>query len=126
MTGRGLLDRLGKPAKRSTVLESIVAHLRVLLNSRTGTSLTAPDYGVIDFNDIVHNLPDGVRYIQASLRETIQNHEPRLTNVNIRHLKTDDSLLLRFEITARLAGDPLNVLRLHCRLYPGGMFAIGS
>jgi type VI secretion system protein len=126
MTGRGLLDRLEKPSKRSTVLESVVAHLRVLLNSRTGTSLTIPDYGVIDFNDIVHNLPDGVRFIQASLQETIQTHEPRLTNVKVRYLKTDDSLLLRFEITARLAGDPLNVLRIHSHLYPGGMFAIGS
>ena len=124
MAGRGILERLGKPSSRYSSTESIVAHLRVLLNSRPGTSLTVPDYGVVDFNDVVHTLPDSIRNIQQSIRTTIETHEPRLKHVNVRYLRTDDSLLLRFEITARLAENPQNVIRLHSNMHLGGLFTV--
>ncbi len=124
MAGRGLLDRLAAPSQGRDSVESIVAHLRALLNSRPGISSTVPDYGVVDFNDIVHTLPDGVRKIRQSIRQAIQTHEPRLTNISVRHVPSDDPTLMRFEIVARLSEDSKKVLRLQSCMRPGGLFTV--
>lgn len=126
MAVRGLLGRLGAKGRQYDPLESIGAHLRALLNSRTGMSLTVPGFGAVDFNDIVHNLPDGIRFLQSALRATIQTYEPRLDNINVRHIRADDSLYLKFEITARLIDDPKRNLRIVSSWHPGGLFTIDS
>ena len=63
MAGRGLLSRI---ERRRDVLaqldavESITEHLRVLLNTRKGESVTAPGFGVVDFTDLVHTFPAAI------------------------------------------------------------------
>ncbi len=122
MAGRALLSRIGeKGGARVDEVESVLDHLRVLLNTRRGESVTALDFGVIDFADVVHEFPGGVQQLAKSIRATITQYEPRLRNVNVRHVADEESLTLRFEITAQLAeGRSGRTLRLSTTVRPGG------
>jgi type VI secretion system protein len=107
MPGRGLLSRLDASGLRATRAldehDSIIEHLRVLLNARRGSSPTAPDFGIPDFSDLVHAFPGAIQTLQRSIKDTILAFEPRLKQVAVRHTPTEDPLTLRFEITAVLA-----------------------
>ena len=83
-------------------MDSIAAHLRVLLNSRQGEAAIAPSFGVTDFASLVH-APQSPQMLAASLRTTILEYEPRLKNVTVRQVDDGDPLVLRFEITAAIA-----------------------
>jgi type VI secretion system protein len=132
MARRGLLSRLdseGSHASAEDPSESIVAHLKVLLNTRVGDAATVPEFGVVDFTDVVHQFPASVQVLQQSIRETILHFEPRLKNVSVRHVPDEDPLQLRFEITGHLSdaavargggGRTRGMLRFRTQLHPGG------
>ncbi|HEX8704045.1 MAG TPA: type VI secretion system baseplate subunit TssE, partial [Myxococcaceae bacterium] len=107
MAGRGLLSRIeseeGTSSRDADVSSSIVEHLRVLLNTRRGDSATVPGFGVVDFTDLVHSFPSSIQTLQAAIRATILEFEPRLRNVSVRHVPDEDPLMLRFEISAQPA-----------------------
>jgi type VI secretion system protein len=124
MSVRGLLGRLGTGQRKQDPLPAIVVHLGDLLNSHQGQAHTVPTFGVLDFNDVVHNLPDAVRHLQQSIRATIIEHEPRLSNVSVRFVASDDPLTLQFEVVARLASDRQSLVRLRTRVRPGGRIVI--
>lgn len=121
---RGLLDRLGqRPASSGDELESITSHLQALLNSRMGFSPTVPDFGIVDFNSVIHTMPDGVAVLQQSMQGTIQRFESRLEHVRVVAMESIDPLILRFEIQARLRRSR-RVIRLQTRVMPGGVFEV--
>jgi type VI secretion system protein len=92
-----------------------------MLNTRTGESVTVPDYGLVDFQDVVHNMPEAIGTIQQSIRATILKYEPRLKNVSVRFVPGEDPLILRFEITAQPADrNARGVLRFRTQMKPGG------
>src|SRR5215510_3517087 len=105
MPGRGLLSRLEATGTRATrgldEHESIVEHLRVLLNARRGNSPSSPEFGIPDFSDLVHNFPGAIQVLQRAIRETILAYEPRLKQVVVKHVPSEDPLTLRYEITAQ-------------------------
>ncbi len=95
----------GRTAARDGDVESSVsAHLARLLNTRQGSCLTCPDYGLIEVSEVLHDFPDAIGIVQRALKNTIQQYEPRLKNVQVRHLKGEDmaAMTLQFEITAQL------------------------
>lgn len=126
MPGRGLLSRLDSTGVRATrgldEHESIVEHLRVLLNARRGNSLSAPDFGIPDFSDLVHNFPGAVQVLQRAIRETILAFEPRIKQVTVRHVPSEDPLTLRYEITGQSANSRggRGSLRLTTQMSAGG------
>ncbi len=122
MGGRALLSRIGARDTRSIdPVESIVAHLRVLLNTRRGDCVTAPDFGILDFADVVHEFPGGIQQLAKSIRSTVLQYEPRLRNVAVRHVADENPLSLRFEITAQVAeGRTARTLRFATTVKPGG------
>lgn len=107
MAGRGLLSRIeseeGTSSRNVDASASIVEHLRVLLNTRKGDSVTVPGFGVVDFTDLVHSFPSAIQTLQVAIRATVLEFEPRLRNVSVRHVPDEDPLVLRFEITAQPA-----------------------
>lgn len=124
MGARGILDRLNLPgARRPDELVSITEHLRVLLNARQGASEAAPRYGVVDFNSVVHDMPDALGVLQTSIRATIMEHEPRLEHVFVQHVADPDALSLRFEIRARLRRTRA-VIRLHTTVNAAGHYSV--
>jgi len=107
-----LLERLGSmerdPLRRERpdqrrLVDSILAHLRCMLNTRQGGVPIAPDYGVPDFLDFLQTYPQSVREIECSIRQTIELYEPRLENVRVTFLAQEDDVLTpRFHIQAQV------------------------
>ena len=92
----------------------------MLLNTRSGDSITVPEFGIVDFTDIVHNFPEATHVLQRAIRATILAFEPRLKNVSVREVPGEDGLVLRFEITAQLMSGGRNVLRFSTKVVAGG------
>ncbi|MBK8240569.1 MAG: type VI secretion system baseplate subunit TssE [Deltaproteobacteria bacterium] len=107
MSTRGLLSRLSSadPLRPIDEVQSILANLRAILNSRIGDSHTASEFGIIDLADLVHAFPNAALALEKSIRATVAEYEPRLKNVRVRQVPGEDPLTLVFEIAARLAGD---------------------
>jgi len=91
-------------ADPAQVVNSILAHLRMILNTRQGNAQIAPDFGVPDFTAIVGASGlDSVRDIEASMTEVILKFEPRLQSVKIAFVPEEDKpLALHFKLQAKL------------------------
>jgi type VI secretion system protein len=91
-------------SRDSDVESAVTQHLARMLNTRQGSCLTCPDYGLIEVSEVLYDFPDAIGIMQRALKNTIQQYEPRLKNVQVRHLKSDllAELTLQFEITAQL------------------------
>lgn len=129
--GRGLLSRLTatsvNDARPNNELESIVEHLKALLNTRQGESPSVPDFGVVDFTDLVHNFPEAIQTLQRCIRTTILQYEPRLKNVVVQHVRDDEVLVLKFQITAQLqnkGGRSGGAVRFETQLRAGGHISV--
>jgi len=102
-------------------IDSIVEHLRGLLNTRQGEAPAVPDFGVIDFTDLVHNFPEAIQVLQRSIRATILQYEPRLKSVVVQHVRDEEVLVLKFQITAQLASkNAKGAVRFETQLRAGG------
>ncbi|MQT15072.1 type VI secretion system baseplate subunit TssE [Segnochrobactrum spirostomi] len=114
MAERSLFERLaaardgapqsrGGPTDVALLVESIIANLGRVLNSRAGCSETRPDLGIPDFNDLVGRFPDAIQIIATAVRDQIIAFEPRLQDVTVRHVKAPlNPLSLTFDIHARI------------------------
>lgn len=121
---RGLIGRLTHGERDLDEVGSIIAHLRVLLNTRCGDSPCAPEYGVADLTDLWLSLPDAIAALERQLRDAIERYEPRLAQVRVRHVPVDASLELHFQIHARLASNPQRALRLTTFVDSSGHFDV--
>lgn len=110
---RSLLERLrhaeeelGRSIHEDTArrVESVLANLRRVLNSRHGVTPIAADYGIPDLSDVIHSFPEATARLRVAIQAAIETYEPRLRRVRVRAVETpDDPLSVRFEITAELA-----------------------
>ena len=86
------------------IIDSVLRHLRRVLNTRRGNVDIAEDYGVPDFTDLVHSYPESIREIERSIRQIIDKYEPRLKAVRVSFVAQDEDIFsARFQIVARLA-----------------------
>ena len=120
----GVLSRLGSGSHAKNDERSVTEHVQVLLNSRRGGSVTALDYGLPDFTDIVHTIPEGVQTVQRWVRDLITNFEPRLCKVDVRFLPCDDPFLLYFDVTARYTAEPDRAFKIRTEMGVGGRFKV--
>jgi type VI secretion system protein len=90
--------------KDNDLESAVTTHLIRMLNTRQGSSLTCPDYGLIEVSEVLHDFPDAIGLMQRAIKNSIQQYEPRLKNVQVRHMKNEAThmMLLEFEITAQL------------------------
>ncbi|MFH1143580.1 MAG: type VI secretion system baseplate subunit TssE [Candidatus Eisenbacteria bacterium] len=127
---RSLLERLQQPDQAGRTIhddtrlrvDSVLANLRRLLNSRHGIARTRGDYGIPDLTEVVHSFPEAIGQMRTAIRTAIERYEPRLRRVNVRSVETpDDPLSLRFEITAELIGsDERASVWFETRIDPSG------
>jgi type VI secretion system protein len=95
------LRRGGKDRRRS--IDSVLAHLQRILNTRQGNVPLADDYGVPDFLDFLQTYPESIHEIEAGIRTAIDKYEPRLSGTSVTFIPNeDDTLTLRFQIMASL------------------------
>lgn len=111
---QSLLERMGNPEQTGyrltpdphRTIDSILAHLRKMLNVRQGSVCTLPDYGIPDLNSLFMQYPDAVLALRRIIKELLEKYEPRLRRINVRYLPDDENpLILRFEITAHLVSE---------------------
>jgi type VI secretion system protein len=115
ISGRSLLRRIddaaaGRSAGRlreedpGRVLQGVVEHLQDLFNVRQGSAMSCPDYGLPDFNDLVHQSPMTIEVeLSKAIKEAVRRYEPRLTAVRVKHIADpEDPLNLAFQISGRL------------------------
>ena len=91
----------------------VLANLRLLFNTRPGDAAAAPDFGVPDLADLLHQFPAASGPLQQALRAAIARHEPRLRGVQVQAAPSGHAL----EIPAQLRGVSL---RLRAVFTPSG------
>ncbi|MAL32074.1 type VI secretion system baseplate subunit TssE [Marinobacter lutaoensis] len=106
--GGSLFERLEQaagtePDAGGHVIESIKRHLVRLLNAHPGNSASAPDLGLLDFNDATLGTHDLKLQIRGAIRRCIETFEPRVRRVEVVDLpQGPDPLQLRFQVTVYL------------------------
>ena len=100
MAGASLLKRLergadptstGRSFYRGEDLESAVMdQLHKLLNTRQGSALTVPDYGLVELSELIHDFPEALGIMQRNIKNTILKYEPRLKNVQVRVIESEE------------------------------------
>ncbi len=87
-------------------LQSVIANLTHLLNTRRGSLPHLPDYGLPDLGTIYRNMPDSLEELRTSIQNTVEAYEPRLRRVRARpQLSESDSMRLMLVLTAELDGE---------------------
>lgn len=95
-------DRRGRNDPNK-VIDSVLKHLQRILNTRRGSTQISGEYGIPDFTDFLGTYPDSLREMERAIRQTILRFEPRLKSVRVSFTpQEDESLTLRFQITAQL------------------------
>ena len=102
--------RLGSSARSSATTldgarrQSIIMHLTRLLNTREGSCLTDPSYGLPDLTDFTQGTTSQLAGLAQVLSERVGRHEPRLRRLSV-HAQDAAKLppRLRFELRAQLA-----------------------
>ncbi len=127
MGARGLLARIASGARHERAslnnVDSVIEHLRALLNTRRGDAVTVPDYGLEDLADLAEAFPDAANIWKKSIQETIERYEPRLTRVRVRHIPSENAMTIAFEISAKLVDDHRQVC-MQTTVDPKGVFDI--
>lgn len=110
---RSLFERLRNPAGTSShtleedtgaLLQSILRNLTRILNAREGQCPAQPDYGIPSPSEVAQAYPDSINSVLKTIRHCIERYEPRLRDVQVIPIESDDQqLVVRFQITARLA-----------------------
>lgn len=97
---------VGNESASRALRESILQHLQSMCTTRLGSMPIRPDYGLPSVPEMVHSFPDAIDAITRALVHTIETYEPRLTNVDVRHVPSEmAALVIRFEVTAHLRGN---------------------
>lgn len=97
------MSSIGHGGAAPSELQSVLAHLSLLLNTRRGSSSADPHFGMADFTDAVRNFPVGITTLQRMITDLIQHYEPRLRNVTVRPLVVSTTqLAISFQVRAQL------------------------
>lgn len=108
--GCSLFERLEADAPKLSVTQvptldeimgSIKRNITQLLNTRLGDSLSSPELGLADFNDVAMSENDVELSIRRGIRHCLEKYEPRIFDIDICAIPdSTTSLALRFQIVA--------------------------
>lgn len=118
------------PARRGRAdtrrqIDSVVAHLKKILNTRQGSVPIAGDYGIPDMTNYMQNYPDSVVDIKEGIRHAIATYEPRLNHVEVSSIPQEEAdICLRFQITAQLATDSGRNVKIETIVDSEGKFSV--
>lgn len=129
-----LLERLGderlarpKALKENPHLlaESVLRHLRKMLNTRPDQVLIQPTYGMPDLTEFVQDQPAAGEEMQASILRSITQFEPRLRDVTVTHVPPEPGQsMLRFEITGILVSERQPHVEFQTEISPSGLVLV--
>lgn len=86
-------------------VDSILEHLRNILNSRHGSVMIADNYGMPDLTNFPgENLGASVKELEKIMKSTVEKYEPRLTNVRISYdPESSSGFSLKFGLSAEVS-----------------------
>jgi len=104
------------------LINSVRAHLQLLLNTRRGSVVIADDYGMPDFTNFLSGYPSTIPEMEKLIKQTISKYEPRLKNLQVRFVFDEETpLLLKFKILATLHDKTKNSpVTFESHVTPGG------
>lgn len=83
--------------------QSIMSHIDALLNTRKGSLMHMPDYGMPEYDSRPESLNSNVHFINA-LKNTIECYEPRVISLIVDEVDADrPDCVLQVKLTASLA-----------------------
>ncbi|HUT55684.1 MAG TPA: type VI secretion system baseplate subunit TssE [bacterium] len=113
------------------VLASIISYLNKILNTRKGSVLMDPEFGVPDYSGMASRFSTAVNEtlddIETSVRDAVTRYEPRLASPKIKFLDKEEfelSLFLELEATVKTGPEPIPVT-LKIRMSPNGSIVVG-
>ncbi|WGE59955.1 type VI secretion system baseplate subunit TssE [Actinobacillus equuli] len=84
----------------SDLIRSIKKNIELVLNSKEGCTLCAPDFGLKDFNDATATTRSLSQTIISDIRVSLERYEPRVRITRIEYIPDAyDVLQLNFRIT---------------------------
>ena len=84
----------------SDLIRSIKRNIELILNSKEGCTLCAPDIDLKDFNDATATTKSLSQTIVANIRSSLERYEPRVRITRIEYIQdVYDVLQLNFRIT---------------------------
>jgi type VI secretion system lysozyme-like protein len=87
--------------------ESIVGNLERILNSHAEMSTACASFGIPELAQQLRMMPERCHEFAQSLARTVEEHEPRLTRIEVTHrAESGTPLTARFELRARLRAAP--------------------
>lgn len=103
-------------------VESVVNHLRCLLNTREGCTIIDKELGMTDISQIVAEFPDTLDYIKRTILKIIKIYEPRIEQVSVEFIEKDETdHTLHFNIMGVLARNgQITPVLLESRFNPDG------
>lgn len=137
MFERTLFERLAEPNAEhrmderidiSIIAESVMNNLRTVFNTHRGSVMTRDDYGLSDFGDLSLMFRDAMARIAREIKELTQKFEPRLEDVNVRHVPdAENPLTLNFRISGEIVvGDHQETIRFDSELGHDGYVRLRS
>lgn len=108
-TGHSLLTRIREQigqSGRSTeqqIRDSILENLRAMCQTRVGSMLSCPEFGIVSVSELMRS-HEGAAILAESIRNTVKAFEPRLRNVRVQHVPSED-MTLHFKITGQMVLD---------------------
>lgn len=86
----------------TAAVDSILADLHIILNSRQGCCETRTDYGLMDFGAADDNYHNVISLIARAVEKQIRSFEPRLRGVVVRAIEDKTRPL---ELTLHISGE---------------------
>lgn len=134
MNARRLSERARAGAKAdslavdpSALLEDVLGHLRELFNVRQGSVPIRPDYGMPDFNDVIHAFPAAAEILRAEIVRQIEKFEPRLDEVTVRYVPSPERpLSMIFQIAAILPLEGAGRISVETEVAGDGMVRVSA
>lgn len=109
----------------TALVNSVRDHLKRLLNARQGVLRHLPDYGLPDLPSLYSGLPYAAEDISRQVRQTVERYEPRLRNVSVRLVTTNElNCVVGVELTGELPGG--HRARFQSRFDGGGAAEISA
>ena len=101
--------------------DDLLHHLRLLFNTRTGSTLSNWKYGFRDINDLALESRAVEQTVKEEIVRVIREFEPRLSNVTVTSVTDESSHQFNFEITAEVFD---NALRFRAEVNDNGLLSI--
>jgi len=136
-----LLERIGSESdeyRRGAIREedlaitSVVSYLNKILNTRRGSVLMDPEFGIPDYSGMASRFStantETVDDIESSIRTAIDKYEPRIKSQRVRLLDKDEfefSLSIEVEAQLKTAQGNLPVM-LKIKMGPDGQVTVNA